>query len=138
MTLLAGDVPPVVVVNLPGQRLDVPGMAWADEPPRPSPQATSTAPVPPVQPAPATRDDEDSGEDSGDEDSVTAAVRGFWTAALGITDIGPDDDFFDLGGNSLSAVQVVARIKERFGADLGAGAMFELSTIRLLTNQLRG
>ena len=38
-----------------------------------------------------------------------------WATVLGIEAIGPDDNFFDLGGNSLQAVQIIGRMK----ADMG-------------------
>ena len=34
-------------------------------------------------------------------------VREVWERILGVAPIGPDDDFFDLGGSSLMAVQVI-------------------------------
>jgi non-ribosomal peptide synthetase-like protein len=37
-----------------------------------------------------------------------------WTAALGTVVSGPDDDFFDAGGGSLVAAQLVSALRERF------------------------
>jgi acyl carrier protein len=34
----------------------------------------------------------------------------------GADDVGPDADFFDLGGNSLTSVKLLARVEQRFGA----------------------
>jgi non-ribosomal peptide synthetase-like protein len=36
-----------------------------------------------------------------------------WRAVLGVAVTGPDDDFFDLGGGSLAAAQLVSRIRAR-------------------------
>jgi non-ribosomal peptide synthetase-like protein len=48
--------------------------------------------------------------------SATAAwVAERWTAALGAPVAGPDDDFFDAGGGSLVAAQLVSALRERFG-----------------------
>jgi aspartate racemase len=41
-----------------------------------------------------------------------------WSEALGIDHIGLDDNFFDLGGHSLSAVQITFRIQQVFEIDL--------------------
>ncbi|GMA19456.1 amino acid adenylation domain-containing protein [Arsenicicoccus piscis] len=42
-----------------------------------------------------------------------AWIRDVWTDVLGARADGPDADFFDLGGGSLAAAQVVARLRER-------------------------
>ena len=65
-------------------------------------------------------------------------LSGLWTDALGVPGIGLDEDFFDVGGNSLAAVALVDLINRRFGARLGAGAMFEFPTIRLLAGTIEG
>jgi phthiocerol/phenolphthiocerol synthesis type-I polyketide synthase E len=69
-------------------------------------------------------------------DHIEAGIRALWTEALGIDGIGLDDDFFDLGGNSLVAVQVLDRICERFQVDLDVAVLFEASTIRLLVAEV--
>jgi amino acid adenylation domain-containing protein len=47
---------------------------------------------------------------------------------LGIDVVGADDDFFDLGGTSLLATDLLARLSARLGADLGAADLIEAST----------
>ncbi|WP_418274923.1 Pls/PosA family non-ribosomal peptide synthetase [Isoptericola jiangsuensis] len=39
-----------------------------------------------------------------------------WAQVLGVAPTGPDDDFFDLGGGSLTAAQVVSAVRERYPA----------------------
>nr|BFE80841.1 hypothetical protein GCM10020093_034420 [Planobispora longispora] len=51
---------------------------------------------------------------------------------LGVDKVGVDDDFFDLGGNSLIAVQLVARIREHFRTELAVAVLFECRTVRNL------
>ncbi len=47
--------------------------------------------------------------------SGTAAwVQTWWTQILGAPATGPDEDFFDAGGGSLMAAQLVSRLRERF------------------------
>ncbi|MEU8897649.1 Pls/PosA family non-ribosomal peptide synthetase [Nocardia sp. NPDC048505] len=41
-------------------------------------------------------------------------VAGLWDAILGAEATGPDTDFFDLGGGSLAAAQLVAALRERY------------------------
>ena len=47
-------------------------------------------------------------------EGTAAWVAGHWTDILGGAPSGPDDDFFDLGGGSLTAAQLVSRLRERF------------------------
>ncbi|MBA3746776.1 MAG: non-ribosomal peptide synthetase, partial [Solirubrobacterales bacterium] len=55
-----------------------------------------------------------------------------WSRILGMQGIGVDDDFFDLGGHSLQAAQVVAEVSEAFAVELGVRALFEAPTIARL------
>jgi len=43
--------------------------------------------------------------------------------------VGATDDFFDLGGNSLRAAQVLLQIKERFGVTVGIGDFLRSPTV---------
>ncbi|GAA4727279.1 type I polyketide synthase [Phytohabitans rumicis] len=52
--------------------------------------------------------------------------------ALGVDKVGIDDDFFELGGNSLVAVQLGARIRDRFRIELPIGTIFQQPTVRQL------
>jgi acyl carrier protein len=40
------------------------------------------------------------------------AVADVWREVLGIDDISPDDNFYEIGGNSLYAIQIVGRLRE--------------------------
>ncbi len=51
-------------------------------------------------------------------------------AVLGIDRIGPDDSFFDLGGNSLMATRVTRRLDAALDTDLDVRAIFEAPTVR--------
>jgi phthiocerol/phenolphthiocerol synthesis type-I polyketide synthase E len=124
LDLLAEDAPPVVFVGVPSSRLDVPGVPWSDQV-APSP-AAPTVPVskPAPVPVPAHSDD------------VLTGLLKLWRDALGVQDISPDDDFFELGGNSLAAVQLAARISASFGVELGAGMLFDASTPKSLAAEI--
>ena len=62
-------------------------------------------------------------------DEVEEAVAAIWCEILGIDSLGIHDDFFDLGGHSLSGVQVVARVQELFEIDVPVNVIFEAPTI---------
>ncbi len=52
-------------------------------------------------------------------------VAGIWCEVLGVEVVGREDSFFDLGGHSISAIQVVARIRDLFRLDLPTRSVFE-------------
>jgi amino acid adenylation domain-containing protein/thioester reductase-like protein len=54
---------------------------------------------------------------SGRADSVADAVAWAWASTLPAGRAEPEDDFFAGGGNSLLAVQLVARVQEKLGID---------------------
>jgi FkbM family methyltransferase len=60
------------------------------------------------------------------------SLAGIWQGVLEIDNIGIDDNFFDLGGTSLSGLQVVKEIKSRLGVELSPVALFEAPTVRTL------
>ncbi|MFE7559329.1 amino acid adenylation domain-containing protein [Kitasatospora sp. NPDC057500] len=65
---------------------------------------------------------------TGDGSAVEAGVAQLWSELLGIGAPGPADDFFDLGGNSLLAMEMLARARIMFGIDV--------TRIRFLTRAL--
>ncbi|QMV14114.1 Tyrocidine synthase III [Vibrio spartinae] len=62
-----------------------------------------------------------------------AVLTSIWQNALGVTDIHPDDDFFDLGGHSLLAIEILDEIRLHWSVDLPLKAVFEATSIALLT-----
>ena len=63
-----------------------------------------------------------------DEQTTSHLIQQTWAEVLGLAAVEPDDDFFDLGGNSLVVAAAMARLNERLGLDLPLRALFEAPT----------
>ena len=63
------------------------------------------------------------------------AMAAIWADVLRLSDLRRDGNFFALGGHSLLAVQILARVRDNFGADLPFEAIFEAPTIAALTRR---
>ncbi len=55
---------------------------------------------------------------------IEQLAAGIWQEVLGIEQVGLDDNFFESGGHSLLVAQVVARVRDRIGADVSVGDLF--------------
>ncbi|WP_353945256.1 MupA/Atu3671 family FMN-dependent luciferase-like monooxygenase [Streptomyces sp. HUAS MG91] len=51
-------------------------------------------------------------------------VREVWRAVLGVDEVADDADFFDLGGNSITAIRLVNRVREVLGAEIALADFF--------------
>ncbi len=65
-------------------------------------------------------------------DAMELQLSQIWSAVFGIHPIGVNDNFFDLGGNSLLATQVISRTQEVFEIQLSLRHLFEAPTIAFL------
>jgi amino acid adenylation domain-containing protein len=54
-----------------------------------------------------------------------AVLAGLFCEVLGVSEVGVDDSFFDIGGHSLLAVRLADRIRTVLGAELTVSAVFE-------------
>lgn len=63
-------------------------------------------------------------------------LAGIWSEVLGVEPLGTHDNFFDLGGHSLSAMQVTSRLRSVFQMDLPFSAIFGTPTIEGLAIQI--
>ncbi|MFD0686457.1 type I polyketide synthase [Actinomadura fibrosa] len=61
-------------------------------------------------------------------------IAGYWTEAFGIRRIGLDDDFAELGGNSLMAVQLAWRIRQELNVEITVARLFRRPTVRTLAD----
>ena len=65
-------------------------------------------------------------------------VAAVWRNALGSDTVGVDDNFFDVGGNSLSLVRVHLELQEMIGREFPLVRLYEHTTIRKITAFLAG
>ncbi|MDC0749710.1 non-ribosomal peptide synthetase [Polyangium mundeleinium] len=70
------------------------------------------------------------------EGELEQAIAAIWRQVLQTTRIGRDDNFFDLGGNSLLAMRVYAELREQLHIDLPAVALFQYPTVGALADHL--
>ncbi|WP_343073363.1 non-ribosomal peptide synthase/polyketide synthase [Pyxidicoccus fallax] len=59
-----------------------------------------------------------------------------WRERLGITEIGPDDNFLALGGNSLMAAQLLTRLRDTFQVQVPLSDLFEAPTVSSLAARI--
>jgi acyl transferase domain-containing protein/acyl carrier protein len=65
-------------------------------------------------------------EPRNEEEKIIAQI---WSQMLGLDKVGIKDDFFLLGGQSLTAIQIIARIRQHFKVELPIKNMFENPTV---------
>ncbi|ORB13007.1 non-ribosomal peptide synthetase, partial [Mycolicibacterium moriokaense] len=63
-------------------------------------------------------------------------LAGIYAEVLGADRVGVDDSFFDLGGDSLSAMRLIAAINTRLGVGIGVRALFEAPTVAELAPRI--
>ncbi|MFF2229946.1 amino acid adenylation domain-containing protein [Streptomyces anulatus] len=98
--LLPPHMVPATVTVLPALPLTANGKL---DPARLPAPGTRRTPAPPVPAAPAADAPE----------APAAVLAGIWRDVFGVEEIGPDDDFWDLGGNSLYAIRIGTLARER-------------------------
>lgn len=60
---------------------------------------------------------------------LESCLHGIWAEVLGHGDFGVHDNFFALGGHSLTAARLLMRLQERLGMELAMAQIFEAQTI---------
>lgn len=65
----------------------------------------------------------------GADKSPLERMHAVWTEVLGAMEFQPDDDFFDIGGTSLSAIELVARIRAEFGTSISIAQLLDTPSL---------
>jgi len=70
------------------------------------------------------------------EDDVLTRLAEIWAAVL-LTEVGPETDFFEEGGQSVAALQMITRVEEEYGLELSIRDIFESPTLGEFTEAVR-
>ncbi|HEV3458630.1 MAG TPA: SDR family NAD(P)-dependent oxidoreductase [Thermoanaerobaculia bacterium] len=73
---------------------------------------------------------------SGPSHHLERRIAGVWSEVLGIPDVAADVSFFDLGGDSLLALGLAARLSRELGFEVPALLLFEAPTVSALAARL--
>ncbi|RAV13514.1 non-ribosomal peptide synthetase [Mycolicibacterium sp. GF69] len=68
--------------------------------------------------------------------AVEEILAGIYAQVLGLERVGVDDSFFDLGGDSLSAMRVIAAINTALDVDVAVRVLFDASTVAQLAPRI--
>ncbi|WP_082159450.1 type I polyketide synthase [Micromonospora sp. HK10] len=139
LSILGAEHPGQVLVE-PGARpvQAVPVQRAARPPVAPRPpavvadQPVTAAVAPTIEPV---VDAEASGS-AGERDRIQARVKALWVDAIGDPGLSVDVHFFEVGGNSLTAITLIGAIRETFQVELSIGAIFDYPTVAAITDLL--
>ena len=67
---------------------------------------------------------------------VETTLAAIWARTLGLERVGRQENFFDLGGDSLLAVQLFLQIEEEFGKKLSIATLFQAHTLEQLAREI--
>ena len=70
-------------------------------------------------------------------DSVEHVLVKIWQQVLGVDSVGVDDNFFYIGGNSVSAIQLFTKIEQSTGKRLPIATLYSAPTVRQISTILK-
>jgi len=71
-------------------------------------------------------------------DEVETQLLEIWRRHLGVPNVGIDDDYFNVGGDSLKAVLLLGECNEQLGTKLALSVLFESRTVAGMAEAIRG
>ena len=74
---------------------------------------------------------------AGSDDNIEAQLVTIWQDLLGTETLNAKDNFFDLGGNSLLAARLSAKVKKNWGRSFPLATLFQAPTIEKMASILR-
>ncbi|TMP66842.1 hypothetical protein CWC05_23760, partial [Pseudoalteromonas ruthenica] len=70
------------------------------------------------------------------EGALEERMRDIWLSVLGLRELGVEDDFFRIGGSSLTAISLITRVNIAFNTQLNVRDIFLNTTIRELVKKI--
>ncbi|NRD66602.1 LLM class flavin-dependent oxidoreductase, partial [Corallococcus exiguus] len=89
-----------------------------------------------AEPVPALASPPPPGRDDAPRGDIEERVAALWRDRLGLEFVGRHDDFLELGGNSLTAAQLLNQLRDAFGVNLPLAALFEAPTVAGIAGRL--
>ena len=74
---------------------------------------------------------------TGYSDKIPEKIRRIWLEVLGYSDIDENEDFFNVGGDSLMAIKLLDSIKDTFGLDLDVSVIFTYPSLHSFTDYVK-
>ena len=68
--------------------------------------------------------------------SVERTLANIWSSVLGLSAVGVNDNFFDLGGHSLHAMMIISRVAETFAFHVALQEFFESPTVARIAEMI--
>nr|QEO73559.1 condensation domain-containing protein [uncultured bacterium] len=69
---------------------------------------------------------------------VEAQLAEAWAELLGVDRVGVEDDFFDLGGDSILSIRAISRARDVLGVELSPRQLFDTPTVAALAGMIAG
>jgi acyl carrier protein len=70
--------------------------------------------------------------------STSEWLAAVWRELLGTTSVTLDSDFYDLGGHSVFALQMLSRVADEFSVVVGVEDLFTFRTLGALSQRIDG
>lgn len=88
-------------------------------------------------PAPGSQSGRASGKYEAPRDELERGLASLWARLLNQERVGIHDDFFDLGGHSMIAIQLLSQVDQQFGRALPLETLYQAPTVSRLAGVLR-
>lgn len=76
-------------------------------------------------------------DNASDPSSLSSHVRKLWCDLLDTATVRDDDDFFALGGNSVSATQLIAAVRNNVAQDVPIRSIFDYPIFSSFCDEIR-